>query len=352
MNLFHSWYHPEPGTAGKERNYFIDNLKFSLIILVIIGHFALKLSYVKEIRYLTYFIYVFHMPCFVFVSGFLAKRMNANGKLRADRILSILWMYLIFKFGNVMLGYAFGKHVSLSLFKDASAPWYLLALAVWYLFVPLLERIKNRYLIAGSFLIGLFAGYIGSIGQVFSLSRIFVFFPFFILGLCLSEQKLRDILDKRLRLPAAILLLLMLCLIISLGKHVTPISRILYATSPYSSALKGGLKPYGILFRSAWYVSAVLLSFAFMLLVPRCRLFFTKYGERTLQVYILHIWVRNGLAYLGFFSLVKSGPKYLPVLVLLGCIPLVFLLANKPLQKLFDALMATGLFKKLLKGDP
>jgi fucose 4-O-acetylase-like acetyltransferase len=349
MNKMQKWYYPEPIAAGNERNYFIDNLKFFLIVLVVVGHFGLKLAYIKDIKYLTYFIYVFHMPCFIFVSGFLAKRMNAGGKLRADKILSILWMYLLFKFGNVILGYAFGKDLSLSLFKDASAPWYLFALAVWYLFVPLLERIKTLPLIAGSFLIGLFAGYISSIGQVFSLSRIFVFFPFFILGFCLPEKKLEAFLGKKLRLPAAVLLVLIFCIFILLGRFITPISRILYGTSPYSSALKH-LARYGILIRGLWYLLAVLLSLAFILLIPRCRMFFSKYGERTLQIYILHIWVRNSLAYLGFFTLIKSGPKYLALLVLAGCIPLVFLLANKLFKRIFDTLMAAGLFKRLLKN--
>jgi len=348
--LFDHWYYPkreQSDRLGKERNYFIDNLKFVLIILVVIGHFALKLTFVKEIKYILYFIYVFHMPCFIFVSGFLAKRMNAGGRLRADKILSIFWLYLFFKVGNVLLGYAFHEKVPLNLFKDTSAPWYLIALCIWYLSIPILERIKTNYLIIGSFLIGLLIGYINNISNILSLSRVFVFFPFFILGFCLSEKKLDEFLKKRLRfLSFTILVVFMICLFV-FGKHLDSVYNIIYGSSPYSTSL-GDLAPYGILVRGIWYLLAIIISAAFLILVPRCKLFISKFGERTLQIYITHIWCRNALVYVGFFTVLKSEPRYLAYLVLLGCVPLTFLLANRYLKKLFDILMATSLFKKLL----
>ncbi|MDF2538435.1 MAG: acyltransferase 3 [Herbinix sp.] len=344
------YYTETNNSCGNSRNYFIDNLKFLLMILVVVGHFGLKLTYIDDIKYLLYFIYVFHMPCFIFVSGFLAKRMNAGGKLRADKILSIFWMYLIFKFGNVLIGYACQEKVSLSLFKDASAPWYLIALCIWYLSIPLLERIKTHYLITGSFLVGLMAGYVSSFKDIFSLSRVFVFFPFFIIGFCLPEKKLEKVLGKRLRLPAVLLLTALLGSFLIFGRSFTSVARIIYGTSPYSSSL-GDLAPYGFFIRGLWYVLACAMSLAFILLVPRCKLFFSKYGERTLQIYMTHIWCRNILIYIGFFSMIKSGPKYLSVLILLGSVALTFLLSNTLLKKLFDLFMASGLFRKIVKNN-
>lgn len=345
-------YYPKrqhESSDGNRRLYYIDNLKFILMILVVISHFAMKLTYVGGIKYLLYFIYMFHMPCFVFVSGFLAKRINAGHRLRADKILSVLWVYLIFKAGNTVLGYLFHQNVRLSLFKDSSAPWYLLALVIWYLSVPLLERIKTGYLIIGSFMIGLSVGYISSIGQTFTLSRVFVFFPFFIAGYCLSRDRLESFLDKKLRPVAIIFILISLGVMILLWKQVKPFINIIYGASSYTKAL-GDYAAYGAIVRGIWYISAILLSVSLMLLVPRCRLFFTAYGSRTLQVYITHIWIRNVLVYTGFFTAVKDGPVYYSYLVLIGSAALVFLLSNSWIKKAYDLLMAQKLFAKLIKN--
>jgi fucose 4-O-acetylase-like acetyltransferase len=332
-----------------KRNDYLDNLKFILILLVVIAHFSMKLTYVAEIKYLMYYIYIFHMPSFIFINGYLAKNMNSGGKLRADKILTVFWMYLIFKIGNVLLSAAFGEPLKFQFFKDYSAPWYLLALCIWYLSVPLLERIKVRYLIPGSFLIGMAAGYINSIGNVMSLSRIFVFFPFFIIGFCLPEARYEAFLDKKQwKFPAVVLLTSIFVAIFLLWKHLRPFADIVYGSSPYKATL-GDLAKYGLLVRGVWYLLAVLVSAAFMLLVPRGRLFFTGLGNRTMQVYMIHIWIRNALAYAGFFTFLKGQPDYLAALVLIACIPLTLLLSVKWLKKLYDFLMTPKLFGIFLK---
>lgn len=354
MNSFiNKWYHPakymESNTEGK-RQYYIDNLKFVLIALVVVSHFAMKLTYSKEIKYLFYFIYIFHMPCFIFVNGFLAKRMNAMGKLRVNKILSILWMYFLFKFCNVLLGYLFHRHEKLSLFNDASATWYLLALCIWYASIPIIERIKTNYLIVGSLLIGLFAGYIKSINSVFSLSRVFVFLPFFVLGFCLSGEKMEKLLDKRLRIPAIIYIASVFSFISLAWRWVRPFADVVYGSSPYSKTF-GSMGKYGILIRGVWYLLALSLSIAVMFLVPRCKMFFSVLGGRTLQVYMTHIWVRNALVYAGFFTMIQAGPSYLAVLVLIGSVILTFLLSNRWLKKLYDVLMVQKLFLKIMKKE-
>ncbi len=332
-----------------KRNYYLDNLKFILIILVVVAHFAMKLTFVKPIEYVMYFIYIFHMSSFIFINGYLAKKMNAGGKLRTDKILVIFWMYLIFKVGNVLLSIAFGQEVKIGLFNDTSAPWYLLALCIWYLSIPLLERIKVHYLITGSFLIGLVSGYISSISDEMSLSRVFVFFPFFIIGFCLPEEKYEGFLEKKLKIPAVILLIAVFGGLVLLREQLKPFLDIIYGSAPYSKSL-GKLSEYGLVVRGIWYLMAVIVSAAFMMLVPRGKLFFTELGGRTLQVYMIHIWVRNGLAYAGFFTLLKDASHYQAVLVLLGSILLAFLLSGRWLKKLYDLLMIPKLFEKLLKN--
>lgn len=349
--LLNKWYYPNTSKIiNTNRNYFMDNLKFLLIILVVVGHFGLKLSYTPYIKYLTYYIYIFHMPCFIFTSGYFAKRMNTGGKLRVDKIMSIMFMYLLFKIANILLAYVFHEHISLNLFRDNSAPWYLIALIIWYLSVPMLERIKPAYLIVGSFLIGLLVGYIGSIKDIFSLSRVFVYFPFFIIGFCLAEDTLQRLLDKRLRLFASSLMIFILLLVLYFGASLKPVINIIYASSPYSSSLKD-MAPYGLLIRAVWYLLAIVLSMSFLLLVPRCKLFISKLGSRTMQIYMTHIWIRNALLSVGFFSAIKKEADYVSYLVLFSSIILTFLLANKYLERLYNFIteLSIKVFRRAIK---
>ena len=349
--LINTWYHPEGNILNNaNRDYYMDNLKFVLMIFVVAGHFGLKLSHIPQIKYLTYYIYIFHMPCFIFISGYFAKNINAGGKLRVDKIMNIMLMYFLFKTGNVLLGYVFNKDISFSLFRDTSAPWYLVALFIWYLSVPLIERIKPSCLIIGSFLLGLVVGYIGSIKDIFSLSRVFVFFPFFIIGFCLSADRLQRFLDKKLRLYAVTVMIIILIFVLIYGKDLRPIVKIIYAGLPYSSYL-GDMAPYGFLIRAIWYLFAIILSVSFLLLIPRCKLFFSKYGSRTMQIYMSHIWFRNALLYGGFFSALKKKPDYMSYLIFLSSIILTIILANKYLEKLYNSIIRSSLtlFQKIIK---
>lgn len=52
-------------------NNSIDVVKGGLISLVVIGHFLLG---TLEGNFVRYYIYSFHMPMFIFISGFLIKR--------------------------------------------------------------------------------------------------------------------------------------------------------------------------------------------------------------------------------------------------------------------------------------
>ena len=63
----------------KERDYYFDNLKAVLIFLVVLGHFLLPIYDDAFLVVLKRLIYVFHMPLFVFVSGYFSKNIYKNG---------------------------------------------------------------------------------------------------------------------------------------------------------------------------------------------------------------------------------------------------------------------------------
>ena len=66
----------------RNNNYFIDNLKVILIFLVVFGHLIERYIDTNSTLLGVYmFIYIFHIPLFVFVSGFLSKNIYKSRKI-------------------------------------------------------------------------------------------------------------------------------------------------------------------------------------------------------------------------------------------------------------------------------
>ena len=63
-------------SQGVPYSYLVDNIKVLLIFLVVFNHIiAFQLVKVDVIvRYVWYAITIFHMPAFVFLSGYLSKK--------------------------------------------------------------------------------------------------------------------------------------------------------------------------------------------------------------------------------------------------------------------------------------
>lgn len=81
----------------KERDYFFDNIKAVLIFLVVLGHFLLPIHEGGNVLVLIKrLIYVFHMPLFVFVSGYFSKRIYKDGKYNFKKILYLIKAYILF----------------------------------------------------------------------------------------------------------------------------------------------------------------------------------------------------------------------------------------------------------------
>ena len=123
-------------------------------------------------------IYMFHMPAFVFVSGFFGRSERARS---FAGIVKLLFLYFI---SNSLMGFAYGFS---SLLVPMYSFWYLPALAVWRLTAHRIAKFKEINLIL--FIVALFAGFFPSIDNTFSAARILCFYPFYMAGYQLSREK-------------------------------------------------------------------------------------------------------------------------------------------------------------------
>ena len=338
------------------RIYFYDNLKFILITLVVVGHFIQFFLNYDVLKGLFIFIYSFHMPLFIFVTGFFAKKIiDAPNDKRLNKILSYLILYFGYKIILFLVfKYGLNQPSEFYLFSEMETPWYLLACAVWIGIVGLLKNVKPLYLFVFSVIMCLFSGYDNSIGDLFCLSRVIVFFPFFLLGYYATKENMEKLINKLHNKKNMFIsgLFVVLCVILCLyfANEIYFLRPLFTGRNPYINIdFPVDILMTGALFRLIWLIFCIFLSIAIMSLIPKREVFFTKFGSRTLQVYVLHYFLAIiiGNSFIGRF-LVDVVSAWLPVLLVILAIIVSFILSLKIFEKPFAKILKLD-FKKIYK---
>lgn len=213
--------------------------------------------------------------------------------------------------------------------------------------MPYVTRLKPKYLLVFSFIFAFVLGYDTRAASVLSLMRAINHFPFFLIGYYFKAEWLYKFRNK----VTQILSVGVICVITALTYFNLDIIPTKIITSQYSYD-RCDLKvlndtPVMFLNRAIFYIVALLLCVSFMLLVPRGKAFFTRFGSRTLQVYILHRflylseteykWYEPFMSLKGFFAMC------------LIAIAVTFILSLKPFEYPFKWLAKIKLkrFKKV-----
>lgn len=269
--------------AKKPRDPYLDNVKFVGIALVPIGHSLVPTLAADSARAAYLFIYVFHMPLFVIVSGYLSRNFwNSNAKTN-KLVDTFLVPYVIVELGYAALRTAFGHKFSITITDPAWLNWYLLALLFWRLSTPVWKRMRYPFVI--SVVVYLFAGFSELSGD-FSMDRFFGLLPFFVLGLVLKPEVF-DFLKRRwVQVLSVVVLLGAAGVAIFLAKNYSVKLGPVYYKNSYKDLHLVWWK--GMALRTGLLVAALAMSAAVMSLIPRRETWFTDLGTRTLYCYLLH----------------------------------------------------------------
>ena len=253
------------------RNYKIDNLKAILIFLVVLAHFFECFS--GTLKYKAYLmIYMFHMPAFVFTTGYFAKPSIKN------TLSKQLFPYIIFQILYTLMD---GKTVFMPQ-KPYWILWYLFACIGWTLS---LYVVKKRYEIwlTVSIAVALFVGYFSEIGTTFSLSRMFCFYPFFLLGVWFKKI---NIPNNRIFKISGLFLIVGFVAGYLLLPHLH--TTWLYHSTGYA------LNKSNIIVRAMLLSVGFVLTIALFLLVPDRKIKgITHIGKYTLCIFLLHGFAVN-----------------------------------------------------------
>lgn len=336
------------------RQYFFDNAKFVLIYFVVLAHavspFKSGHSLYAELWALCN---TLHMPCMIFISGYFAKKyLRGPDGINVQRLFTYIVIFFAAQAAVTCFElFVLKNEVAVSFFSARSSLWFLQCLIGWLILLPVVDKFKPKYIMLGGFLFALAIGYDTKAGDLVSLSRMFVHFPFFMAGYYCTPALIEKLYTKKARI-FAVLFTLFSVGIFFIFREKVPVSLITcnrsYGSIDYVKELA---VPLRFLARVIFYFFASGLIISFLALTPRCKTFYTRFGARTLQVYILHRFLY--LAYLEY-----DWDKYFVdtfrgrVSMIFIALALTFVLSTKPFALAFDLLQKFKIPKFLLKLKP
>ena len=256
-----------------DRNYYYDNIKGFLIILVVFAHCIYDLQHFPLLNAITDAIYMFHMPAFVFVSGYFGKSSKAGS---FNSVIKLVFLYFVF---NSIAALVTGAE---SLLYPVYSYWYIVALIVWRITADKIAKFKEIMLIL--FAISIFAGFYSSLDNTFSISRIIAFYPFYMSGYLLSKEKSEETENKpyKKRFFTGMLISAGLIILGIIAYKIFQYSDSDLIMSPYANSIDafGRIVLYLIAFGAIYS----LRLFGLNKKIP----FISSFGRNSLGIFLLH----------------------------------------------------------------
>lgn len=312
-------------------SYLIDNFKVLLIFLVVFNHIiAFNLVKVDTVvRYVWYAITIFHMPAFIFVSGYLSKKPQNALKNFKNLLIPYILGYTLTWYSQIWLGRSVDYEI---LRPTGTVMWYILALFIYRLTIEALGKI--RFIVPISIAIALWAGTRPEFTTFLSASRIVVFFPFFVAGYLWKSEYItavRKFKGKWVLIPISAVLLWAIP-----NYMITNDMGIAIFRGNHGYKLCGLTDPEGIILRLLMYLVSFILIYTLLALLPDIKLPLTYVGRHTMGIYFFHypiMIIMNGLYILQI-------PEMNNVWALLG-VSLVFVLVlgSLPVDLLYTGVL-------------
>jgi len=337
------------------REPFWDNARWLAITLVVVGHTIEELAPSDLMAALYVAIYAFHMPLFAFLSGRFSSAGPGSPASHGKLVTQLVVPYLVFN----IVWFALRTTVEGEVRLDLAAPywhlWFLVALVLWRLVLPLVAAL--RYPVTVSVLIALAAGYVPSVGATFDSGRIFGMLPFFVLGWAIRERGVPDWISTRnwstpgVRL-AAVCVLAAAPVAAYLAIDVVRALRLRQWTQMATNYANLGVPEWwagGL--RLALLALALLLGAALLVLTPRSGGRISRWGGATMYVYMLHLFPIYLLANCtGFFSWFDSAPRF--ALLIAGGLTLSCLLSTVAVRRIFRPVVEPKVARLLTPTAP
>lgn len=256
-----------------------DNIKGILIFLVVLGHYLWHCLGLGLAGIIVGLIYVFHMPAFIFVAGFLSKSGNARSK---QSLVKLAVIYAVFNTA-IMLTSAGLFKTSFQLLTPNYSYWFLLSMIIWRAAVQYMP--ESKLFIIVCIITAVMAGWWKDVTNVLALARTIVFFPFFFIGYRMPAERLMNLIYSRKPrhyLLGGLILLYSLMLSVFFLFKFSWLSQSNFLMDSYGS-------PADMVVRIVLISLAGLFIAGILLLAPSKPIpWFGKWGKNSISVYVLH----------------------------------------------------------------
>ena len=312
----------------KQRVLFWDNVKGILILLVVLGH--LIYTYADKLpdspaAQIYNFIYSFHMPAFVFCSGYFSKSERSRS---GEALLKLILCYLLFNTAMLFFAY-FYLGSSVKILSPYYSFWYLLSMVSWRFLIGKLGDVKGILIL--TVLISFAMGCSKEFTNLLSIRRTVAFFPFFTAGSLLDRNKVGRFLERRKPWHMAVSFLALLAV------AAVAFWAVVRSGLTDSAALMGAYgKKSTVLNRLLIYaISAAIMSGLFLTVPDRKLPLLTGFGRNSLLIYLVHRSIAI-IYYKELFPAKSYSPIYL-LYALICSVIICWVFSLEPLNRLFNS---------------
>lgn len=336
----------------KERSIYWDTLKGVLILLVLIGHFGGDNTRNNHfLDSIIIWIYLFHMPLFMFISGFFSKNLD---KCEKKSFAGLFLIFILFQvlYGLWELVLHNNNYYLVNILSPAPALWYILAIFIMKKVLPDFLKLKHPMCVAlVLYFLQLFMT--GLNNSFIALNRVIAFFPFFLIGYFIDQNTINELLNNKFLKKMSIIILIVFFLIVYfvIGKLdiecidiIDLLCHRIVATDFFGFSLLSILIHIGLVF------IAIIMSISLIVLI-KSNTILAYIGKNSLPIYLIHIFIQDIARFLQRKILIINNDyiNFMFSLIIIG-ITLVLIL-NKYSLKIFNFCVEDKYKSFLLKEE-
>ena len=315
---------PAPPRSRQPRDPWFDNAKMLLVLLVVVGHSWTLLPETVLNARLYDWLYLWHMPAFVMVTGYLSKRFTWSRRSLRRLVTTVVLPYMILEGLLALFRVHVGGEKLERLWLNPHWPmWFLAALFFWRLATPVLKRLPHP--VTAAVTISVLSGLLAT--ELLDTNRVLGLLPFYVLGLVTEKRHVDALRTQHVRL-LGLLVLAGGVWLVSVGDLT---AEWMYYRSSYAEMGTGFLE--GAATRVGLLVVAVAMTVAVLAWLPTKGGWFTRMGAASLVVYLFHGFVVKGAEYAGVVEWAAARPYLSLVVVSAASAALALALAWRPVAK-------------------
>ena len=282
------------------------------------------------VQFLWIFIMTYSMPLFMMISGFWHKP-----RTKRYCVNHYLYPCVLFSVVNVVWGGYCGLYTDGKVpLKFGFAMWYIWALFLYNMITPyLLARVGLKKLMVYSLIVSFVCGFWFLPNSCLDAQRVVHFYPFYVIGIYLRTKDKYIYGEARNAHKHWLSIFVVTTLIYIIMCMWKP--GFCYGTGFMASH---GMSLYGFVQMWGNFVLTLLQSMSVIMLMPNRPLFFTKYGSRTMNVYMLHMCIIFPLCWYLMRPIMNEWYGY--ALYIIGVPCLCMFLFSKPVDSFMQCLLS------------